>query len=377
MRDGQGAAGTADAAQGPLFEYRRRRAEGRLEADPAQLLAVEKLQALHNTLVRETPRHGWRQRLGLAETPEPAHGLYIYGAVGRGKSMLMDLFFTDAPVAKKRRVHFHAFMLEVHDGLHRLRQTGEDEPITTLARQIAAEARLLCFDEFQVTNIADAMLLGRLFSALFESGVVVVATSNVAPDDLYRGGLQRDRFLPSIALLKEHLDLLALDGVRDYRRERIRELAVYLTPLGPDSTRALGLAFARLTDGAAAEPTTLAVQGREAKVPRSARGVAWFDFDELCRQPLGAADYLAIAIHFHSVIVDGVPCLMPEERNEARRFLTFIDALYEHRVHLVCAAADQPDRLYPRGDGAEDFRRTASRLIEMQSPDYLSLAHLA
>jgi cell division protein ZapE len=290
--------------------------------------------------------------------------------------MLMDLFFAGAPEAKKRRVHFDAFMLEVHEILHGLRQKADGDPMAILASQIAATSRLLCFDEFQVTNIADAMLLGRLFAALFDAGVVVVATSNVAPDDLYAGGLQRDRFLPFIDLIKQHLDLLALDGETDYRRRRIRDLAVYLTPLGPDSTRALGQAFARLTDDAPPLPLQLTAQGRVVEVPCAAKGVAWFQFDALCRKPLGAADYLAIATHFHSVLIDGVPRLTPEERNEARRFLALVEALYEHRVHLICAAADQPDRLYPAGDGALEFRRIASRLLEMQSPDYLSLAHL-
>jgi len=372
-------AGETGAGEGPLFAYRRRRSEGKLEADPAQLLAAEKLQALHNTLLRQEAesRGGWRLPLGLGRRPEPApQGLYIFGAVGRGKSMLMDLFFAGAPEAKKRRVHFDAFMLEVHETLHGLRRQAVADPIGALAGQIAAASRLLCFDEFQVTNISDAMLLGRLFTALFEAGVVVVATSNVAPGDLYAGGLQRDRFLPFIDLIERHLDLLALDGETDYRRRRIRDLAVYLTPLGPDSTRALGDAFARLTDDAIPVSLRLTAQARVVEVPRAAKGVAWFQFDALCRKPLGAGDYLAIAMHFHSILIDGVPRLAPEERNEARRFLTLVEALYEHRVHLICAAADQPDRLYPSGDGALEFRRIASRLLEMQSPDYLSLAHL-
>jgi cell division protein ZapE len=370
---------SGETGAGPLFAYRRRRSEGKLDPDPAQLLAAEKLQALHNALVRQEAenRHGWRLPLGLGRRAEAApQGLYIFGAVGRGKSMLMDLFFAGTPEATKRRVHFDAFMLEVHGTLHDLRQQAMGDPIAVLAGRIAGASRLLCFDEFQVTNIADAMLLSRLFAALFEAGVVVVATSNVAPDDLYARGLQRDRFLPFIDLIKQHLDLLALDGETDYRRRRIRDLAVYLTPLGPGSTRALGEAFARLTDNGTPASLRLTAQGRVVEVPRAAKGVAWFQFDALCRKPLGAGDYLAIAMHFHSVLLDGVPRLAPEERNEARRLLTLIEALYEHRVHLICAAADQPDRLYPAGDGASEFRRVASRLLEMQSPDYLSLAHL-
>jgi cell division protein ZapE len=293
--------------------------------------------------------------------------------------MLMDLFFAAAPLERKRRVHFHAFMLEVHDGLHRQRQepAAEGDVLAPLADRIVAESALLCFDEFQVGNIADAMLLGRLFAALFDLGVVVVATSNVAPDGLYAGGLQRDRFLPFIDLLKERLDILELDGVIDHRRNRIKGMTVYHQPLGPAAESALADAFARLTDDVAGMPTTLAIQGRTLAVPKAAKGVACFRFDDLCERPLGAADYIAIATHFHTVIVDGVPRMSPQQRNEARRFMTLIDALYEHKTNLICAAADAPDRLYASGHGAEEFRRTASRLLEMQSVDYLGRPHLA
>jgi cell division protein ZapE len=369
----------ATVGEGPLAAYRRFCLEGRLEADPAQRLAAEKLQGLHNALARQgaAQRGGWLDRLRHGHRAEaPPHGLYIFGEVGRGKSMLMDLFFAGAPVEAKRRVHFHAFMLDVHDQLHRRRKAASGDPIPSLAAAIAAQTRLICFDEFQVTNIADAMLLGRLFEGLLDEDLVVVATSNWAPDDLYQGGLQRDRFLPFIDLLKARLDILELDGATDYRRRRIRDLALYHTPLGPRADRALAAAFARLTDDAAPAATTLAVQGRQVAVPRSARGVAWFQFDELCRKPLGPADYLAIATHFETVILDGIPKLRLDERNEARRFMTLIDALYEHRTRLIAAAADAPDRLYPSGDGAFDFRRAASRLIEMQSRGYLDRPHL-
>jgi cell division protein ZapE len=380
MREEALASDAAGAADGPLAAYRRHRADGRLEADPAQLLAAEKLQALHNRLARHgtSLRSAWRERVGLGRLADESgsQGLYIFGAVGRGKSMLMDMFFATAPVEKKRRVHFHAFMLEVHEQLHNWRRQASGDPIPPLAVALGKDARLICFDEFQVTNIADAMLLGRLFEALFEAGIVMVATSNVAPDDLYAGGLQRERFLPFIALLKERLDILELDGGTDYRRLRIRDLAVYHTPLGPSATQALAESFARLTDGAAPTAASLNVLERQVSVPRASKGVAWFDFDELCRRPLGAPDYLAIATHFHTMLLDGVPALTRDERNEARRFTILIDALYEHRVHLIVAAADVPDRLYPAGEGAEDFRRTASRLIEMQTRDYLALPHL-
>jgi cell division protein ZapE len=373
----------AAMSQGPLALYRARRRAGQLDADPAQELAAEKLQSLHHALVGYQPaagRAGWRERLGLARRrEEPPQGLYIFGAIGRGKSMLMDLFFATAPLERKRRVHFHEFMLEAHDRLHRQRQEREadGDVLAPLAERIVGESVLLCFDEFQVGNIADAMLLGRLFAVLFDLGVVVVATSNVAPDDLYRGGLQRERFLPFIDLLKERLDVLELDGVTDYRRNRIKGMTVYHQPLGAVPESALAQSFAQLTDGAAGAPTTLSVQGRTLAVAKAAKGVACFRFAELCERPLGAADYIAIATHFHTVIVDGVPRMSPEQRNEARRFMTLIDALYEHKTNLICAAADSPDRLYASGDGAQEFRRTASRLLEMQSADYLGRPHLA
>ena len=373
-----GPATVLDSRDGPLAAYRAKRAAGLLEPDPAQLFAAEKLQSLHNALGRpgNGGRGGWRERLGLARRSEPAmQGLYIFGSVGTGKSMLMDMFFAGAPVAKKRRVHFNAFMLEVHQSLHRWRREASGDPIPPLARSIAEEVRLLCFDEFQVEDIADAMLLGRLFEALFEDGLVVVATSNYAPDDLYKDGLQRENFLPFIALIKERLDILELDGGKDYRRRRIQDLDVYHTPLGAEATAALDAAFARLTDSAVPVPTVLAFQGRRLELARTAKGVAYASFEELCRAPLGPADFLAIARHFHTLILDGVPRLSADQGNEARRFIMLIDELYEHRCHLVIAADALPDRLYPGGDGAFDFRRAASRLIEMQSSEYLAEEH--
>ena len=370
-------ADASDISDGPLPAYRRLAREGKLRSDPAQLLAAEKLQSLHNALARGNGQRSWRERLGLAHRAESAtQGLYIFGGVGRGKSMLMDLFFASAPAEKKRRVHFLAFMLEVHDSLHARREHVAGEPIPELAAAIAQETRLLCFDEFQVTNIADAMLLGRLFAALFDEGLVVVATSNSAPDDLYKGGLQRERFLPFIALLKEKLDILQLDGGLDYRRIRIRDLALYHTPLGESATRSLEEGFERLTDNAVAQPATLAVQGRTLTLAKTAKGVALLSFDELCRRPLGAADYLAIAANFPTVLLDGVPVMNRDDYNAARRFLTLIDAFYDHHVHLIVAADDVPDRLFSAGFGAEDFRRAASRLMEMQTLDYLTQPQL-
>jgi len=363
---------------GPLAAYRALCRAQTIMGDPAQELAAEKLQSLHNALRDYEPSAGgWAERFGLARRAEPPLGLYICGPVGRGKSMLMDLFFQTAPLEKKRRAHFHEFMLDVHARLHKIREDAKGKPreadlIAPLARGIAEETWLLCFDEFQVTNIADAMILGRLFEALFAAGLVVVATSNDAPDALYAGGLQRDRFEPFIALIKEKLDLLVLDGGTDYRLERIAGRPVYHAPLGAQATAALDRAFRDLTDLEAGPQAELDVQGRRVPVPQAARGVARFAFADLCEKPLGAADYIAIAKHFHTVLLDGIPKLTPEQRNEARRFATLIDALYEAKVRLICSAAAAPDELYIKGSHAKEFERTASRLFEMQSADYLA-----
>ena len=371
--------------EGPLQKYRALRRAGEIRPDPAQELAAEKLQSLHHALVGYEPatgRAGWKERFGLARRKAEAPlGLYMFGGVGRGKSMLMDLFFEATPLEQKRRVHFHAFMLEVHQRIHDWRQAPESgrkgkEPIRPLAAAVAADAWLLCFDEFQVTNIADAMVLGRLFVALFDLGVVMVATSNVAPDDLYKDGLQRELFLPFIGFLKNRLDVLELDGGVDYRLDRLKTMQVYNTPLGPATNQALDDDFRDLTEGATPGPMTLDVQGgRTLEVSAAARGVARFTFAELCEQPLGAADYLAIANAFHTVILAGIPKMRAEMRNEAKRFVTLIDALYEHRVNLVCGADAAPDDLYPAGETAFEFQRTASRLMEMQDADYISEAH--
>ena len=375
---------------GPLASYRAEITAGRLRRDPSQALAAEKLESLARALAAYRPDNGggWKARLGLARrTEEPPQGLYLYGGVGRGKSMLMDIFFAEAavPGGAKRRVHFHEFMIEVHERLHAWRQRTKDnkeqDPLPRIAREVRDEATLLCFDEFQVTNVADAMILGRLFESLLALGVVVVATSNRAPDELYLNGLQRERFLSFIALLKERLDVLHLDGEIDYRLARLRDMDVYFTPLGPDAEAELDLAFRRLVidgagEGVEAGPTTLEAQGREVKVPLAARGTARFTFEELCGRPLGAGDYLAIAHEFHTVILSGIPAMGPDSRDRASRFVTLVDALYEHRVKLVCSAAAEPQALYPAGDGAFEFARTASRLIEMQTPEYKALDHI-
>jgi cell division protein ZapE len=384
-------AGPAASDQSPLSLYRAKLAAGELRADPAQALAAEKLETLYRALKDYQPQSGpgfWRAHLGfargfgLSSAGAPPMGLYLVGNVGTGKSMLMDLFFATAPLPKKRRVHFHAFMLEVHERLHKWRQkeakaTANADPIPPLAERIAGEAWLLCFDEFQVTNIADAVILGRLFGALFERGVVVVATSNTAPDDLYKGGLQRELFLPAIEILKKKMDVLQIDSGTDYRLGRVEDVAVYHTPLGPEATAALEAAFRRFADeDETPGPTEIVILGRKLKIPCAAGRVAMMSFAELCEQPLGPADYVAIASHFHTLVVDGIPVLSPDQRDVTRRFITLIDELYEHRVNLFCAAAAPPDQLVSAGDYAKEFRRTASRLHEMQSEDYLESPHL-
>ena len=368
---------SGDAAEGPIALYRAHCRQGLIEPDPAQLHAAERLDSLYRTLLAYRPETGTRSllaRLHLAEPnggPTPV-GLYLCGPVGRGKSMLMDLFFAGAPVAKKRRVHFHAFMLEVHDRIERLRRARTERPIRSVAREIAAEAALLCFDEFQVEDIADAMILERLFRGLFDDGVVVVATSNQPPGELYRGGLNRERFLPFVALLEERLQVILLDSGRDWRLARMIGKRVYHWPLDASAERALAEAFAQLTDGAAAAPLRLAVKGRELFVPRAAGTTAWFDFASLCERPLSAVDYLAIAENFAAVLVEGIPRLSPQQRDAARRFNILIDTLYEAKTLLVASAEAPPEQIYPAGDGSLEFQRTVSRLVEMQSRDYIA-----
>ena len=370
-------------AKGPLFIYRTRKASGELREDSIQELAAEKLQSLHRGLQGYEPQSGmkgWKARWGLVRRTEtPPQGLYIYGPVGRGKSMLMDLFFDSAPVKKKRRIHFHEFMIEVHDAAYAWRKDinrkSDKDPLPQIAEGIAATASLLCFDEFHVTNIADAMILGRLFTTLFDLGVVVVTTSNFEPDNLYKGGLQRERFLPFIDLLKERLDCLELASPIDYRLARLKQMQVFHSPLGVASTKALEKSYGDLTEGAASEPDTVFVKGRAIKVSRTARGVAWFTFSELCTEALGAEDYISVGRRYHTLILDQVPKLNEERRNEAKRFVTLIDALYELKVNLVMAAETSPHEIYRGPTHDFEFERTISRLMEMQSDDYIDAAH--
>jgi cell division protein ZapE len=379
------------AGKGPAANLAARRAAGEIHADPVQAKVVQRLQAVYDQLAaladHPVPKRGLLARLGLLSAPKPPagpHGLYIWGPVGRGKSMLMDLFFHDAPVAKKRRVHFHEFMLEVQERLHRRREMlaakgapPEADTIVPIAREIASEARLLCFDEFQVTNIADAMILARLFETLFDEGITVVATSNRKPDDLYKDGLQRERFEPFIDLIKQRLEILELGGDHDYRLDRLRNFDVYLTPAGAWATAKLDEAFRALSGGADGQPRVLRTQGRDVEIPRAAPGVAMAHFLDWCARPMGAADFLCIADHFHTVIVADIPRMGPDSRDKAVRFVTMIDTFYEKKVKFVCSAATAPTGLYVEGDGAFEFQRTVSRLMEMQSPEYLALEHVA
>ena len=368
----------------PINAYHARVVAGAIHADPAQVHVVDRLQSLHSALLEIREPVPVLQRLCrlLAtdrQTSNGPKGLYIHGPPGRGKSMLMDLFFETAPIETRRRVHVYPFMQEIHARLHEWRQEEagcqNQDPLARLAGEIAQASPLLCFDEFQVEAVADAMIVRRLFEAVLDLGVTIVATSNTAPDDLYAGGLQRERFLPFIDLLQQRMDVIELRGETDYRRDRLKSVGVYHAPLGPAATAALDDVFKRLTDGAVGEPDMISVQGRVIPVPCQARGVARFGFADLCEQPLGPADYWSIACQYQTVILSDIPQLSPRERNAAKRFTTLIETLYEQRTKLVCSAAAPPDQLYVEGDGAAIFTRVTSRLEEMQSEDYLSEPH--
>jgi cell division protein ZapE len=362
-------------------------ATGEIERDLAQEAVLDRLAMLdrrlmQHRLARKSSSLGWL--FGARERrEEPIRGLYIFGEVGRGKTMLMDLFFAASRVVRKRRVHFHEFMGDVHERIGAIRRQQKDgaaadeDPIRLAAAAIADESWLLCFDEFNVTDIADAMILGRLFRRLFELGVVVVATSNVAPGELYRDGLNRALFVPFIGLIEHHMEVVELSARTDFRLEKLAGQPVWHVPADAAATAALDEAWRRLTGGQPGAVQDLHLLGRVLRVPRAARGVARFGFDELCEQPLAAADFLKIAHEFHTLILDRIPVMDYDARNEAKRFIILIDTFYDNGVKLLASAAAEPDMLYRAQDGfeAREFMRTASRLIEMRSQSYLALPH--
>lgn len=391
-------------ATSPETEYQALMQAGELKPDIDQAKAVATLERLHRELIDYPARGGknsgfplknwWPARFfhGFGNNKSAPKGIYLHGGVGRGKSMLMDLFFSVAPMASKRRAHFHEFMLDIHARLkewhdlstqEKARRGGrarDDDPMPSIAQQIAHETTLLCFDELQVTDIADAMVLTRLFKELFDHGVIVVATSNRPPGDLYKNGLNRQRFLPFIERIKERLEIIPLDGPVDYRYNRLKGAETYYFPVNAETTTQLSATFFRLTDRrvedrAKVPSETLNVQGRTLFVPKAARGVAVFSFKRLCANPLGSADYLTIARTYHTVIMVAIPQFNNENNDEARRFINLIDALYEHGVKFLCSAAAPPQSLYTEGDIRFEFERTISRLMEMQSEDYLTRGH--
>jgi len=353
---------------GPVETLTQAVAEGRLQADPEQARIAERLETLCAQL------EDWNDgKSGFFTKAKPSpKGLYLYGGVGTGKSLMMDLFFDAAPVKKKRRVHFHQFLQEIQARITAERQKKTADPLPRVAKALARQTRLLCFDELQVTDVGDAMILGRLFEGLFAEGVVMVATSNRHPNALYKNGLNRQLFLPFIDLIQQTLDVMKLDSGRDYRLEQLEAAPVYYHPLTKEADAAMDSAFKRLTRGAHVQTCVLTVQGRDLIVPREAAGVARFTFEELCARPLGPADYLMLAQTFHTLMIDRTPLLTPDKRDQAKRFVTLIDALYEVKTKLVMSAAAEPDKLYPDGDYAFEFQRTVSRLIEMGSHAYLA-----
>lgn len=360
-------------------------ASGEIKEDPVQREAVRHLDLL-NTRLAETRLASKKSSLGWLFAKKKnqlwsaVKGLYMWGGVGRGKTMLMDLFYEVTVIHRKRRVHFHEFMTDVHERIHEHRQAhkrGEvkgDDPIPPVASQIAAETRLLLFDEFSVTDIADAMILGRLFTQLFEKGVIVVATSNVNPSNLYKDGLNRQLFIPFITMLKSQVEVLHLDSPTDYRLEKLAGAPVYVTPLGEEADVEMNRLWTKLTHGMKSHPEELENKGRKIPVPRVASGAARFTFDELCMQPLGASDYLRIANAYSTVFIDHIPVLSKARRNEAKRFINLIDTLYDNGIRLVVSAEAEPPDLYVSEDGTEafEFDRTSSRLIEMRSEAYLA-----
>lgn len=358
---------------------------GAIEADAAQAEAAEAFAALEARLSSYKPlrKQGLLGRLFADKNGGPPRGLYVHGDVGRGKTMLMDMFFQNSSVVHKRRAHFHEFMAEVHERIYGYRQNiargeiVEGDVIALTAAAIFDEAWLLCFDEFHVTDIADAMILGRLFAKLFELGTVVVATSNVAPEDLYKGGLNRALFLPFIAQISDHMDVLRLDARTDFRLEKLAGVKMWLVPADAAADVALDKAWAKMTGNARCKPRDISIKGRILHVPCSADGVARFGFSDICEKPLAASDYLRLAHDYHTLIIDRIPMMDYPERNAAKRFIALIDTLYDNAVKLMASAEADPVSLYVATDGdeANEFKRTASRLIEMSSESYLALPH--
>ena len=358
---------------------------GAIEADPAQARAADAFAALEDRLSSYKPlrKQSLLGRLFADKDESPSRGLYVHGEVGRGKTMLMDLFFQQSPVLHKRRAHFHEFMAEVHERIYGYRQNikrgeiSDGDVIGLTAAAIFDEAWLLCFDEFHVTDIADAMILGRLFSKLFELGTVVVATSNVAPDDLYKGGLNRALFLPFIAHISARMDVLRLDARTDFRLEKLAGVKMWLVPADHDAAAALDKAWVRMTGNAPRRPRDISIKGRILHVPCSAHGVARFSFPDICEKPLAASDYLRLAHDYHTILIDRIPAMDYADRNAAKRFITLIDTLYDNAVKLMASAEADPLSLYAATEGheANEFKRTSSRLIEMSSESYLALPH--
>jgi cell division protein ZapE len=366
--------------------YERMKKEGLLNPDPHQSSIIKIFSQFGSSIENKTENKkpkGFFSSLFHFFTRSPIHtippssqGIYLYGGVGRGKSTLMDLFFETVNISQKRRVHFHQFMKEIHEAIKQAREQGVTDPLITVASQLRSHVFLLCFDEFYVNDITDAMILGRLFTALFHQGIVCVMTSNRHPDELYPNGLNRELFLPAIALLKEKMQILCLDNEKDYRLTKHPQEALYLSPPSMEVTHILQNHWNTLTHKASPQVLTIHVYGRPIILEKTAEGVLWIDFKAFFKKALAASDYLEIAQHIHTVILCNVPHLSPENRNEAVRFRLFIDALYEAKRRLIISAETNPDLLYNEGDTAFDFQRTASRLYEMTSQDYFINANM-